>query len=59
MEDTLNDLFDTIDNEKKDDRLALLYTSNKKNLVSVKTGVGQTDIVEIEKIVQQGGTLLT
>ena len=51
----MNDLFDTIDDEKKDEKLALLYTSNKKNLVSVKTPVGQTNVVEIDEIVQQGG----
>ena len=55
LEDSCNELFETIDDEK-DDKLALLYKSNEKNLVMVKTPVGNTKRVNIERIVQQGGT---
>ena len=50
------DLFDSLSVEKRDDRLALLYKSNTKNLVSVSTPYGLTERQPIESIVQQGGT---
>ena len=37
-------------------KISLLYESNKKNLVAVKTAAGMTDRVNIPTIVQQGGT---
>ena len=56
LEDTSNDLYNTMKEEKRDDKLALLYKSNETNLVSVKTSVGYTDRINIPRIVQQGGT---
>ena len=41
---------------QRDDKQTLLYKSNKKNLVAVKTNVGMTDKVNLPNIVQQGGT---
>ena len=56
LEDCLNDLYDTVPAANKDDKLALLYQSNKINKVAVNTAVGITERVNIENIVQQGGT---
>ena len=52
----MNDVFDTLGKSNRDDKVALLYESNKKNLVAVNTAVGLTDRISIDKIVQQGGT---
>ena len=54
--DCMNDLWDTLPADARDDRLGLLYESTRKNLVAVNTGVGQTDRVDIPEIAQQGGT---
>jgi hypothetical protein len=56
LEDCMNDVFDTLGKSNRDDKVALLYESNKKNLVAVNTAVGLTDRIPIDKIVQQGGT---
>ena len=56
LEDCLNDLFDTLPKEQCDDKLALIYEANRNNLEAVKTAVGLTDRVNIEKTVTQGGT---
>jgi hypothetical protein len=56
LEDCLNDMHDTLPKEQHDDKLALVYESNQNNMVAVKTAVGLTDRVNIEKIVTQGGT---
>ena len=42
--------------DQHDDKLALVYESNRNNLVAVKTAVGMTDRINMEKIVTQGGT---
>ena len=52
----MNDLYDSLPSEQQDDKLALIYESNVNNLVAVKTPVGQTERVNIKKIVTQGGT---
>ena len=52
LEETENDLYDSLE----DDKLALLYSSNIRNLVSVKTPVGITKRIDIPRIVQQGGS---
>ena len=52
----MNDMFESLPSEQQDDKLALIYESNVKNLVAVKTPVGQTETVNINKIVTQGGT---
>ena len=56
LEDCLNDIYDTVPDSNKNDRLALLYESNTKNLIAVNTAVGMTERVNINNIVQQGGT---
>ena len=55
LEDCLNDLFDSLPEGERDDKLALIYETNVSNLVAVNTAVGQTDRVDIPRIVQQGG----
>ena len=51
----LNDIFDNTNTENHNDKLSLLYESNKVNMVAVKTAVGLTDRVNIPTVVQQGG----
>ena len=55
LNDCLNDVFDTLPEHERDDKVSLLYESNKVNMVAVKTAGGLTDSVNIP-IVQQGGT---
>ena len=54
LEDTLNDLYDYLPENSRDDKLALIYETNVENLVAVNTPAGQTDRVNIPTIVQQG-----
>ena len=56
LEDCLNDVYDSLPQGKRDDKLSLLYEANKKNMVAVKTAVGMTDRIDSPNIVQQGGT---
>ena len=56
LQDCMNDLFDTVSDENKNDKLALLFKSNQNNMVSVNTAVGLTERINIPNIVQQGGT---
>ena len=56
LEECLNDLFDTLSDEQRDDKIALLFESNSENLVAVKTAVGLTERINMPRIVQQGGT---
>ena len=56
LEDCLNDVFDAVPEKKRNDKLALLYKSNKKNMVAVKTAFGMTERTNMPNIVQQGGT---
>ena len=51
LEDTMNDLIDTIPTNHLNDKMALLYEGNKTNMVAINTGVGQTDRVNIPQIV--------
>ena len=55
-EESANDLYETIDEDKRDEKLAVLYRSNETNLVSIKTPVGLTKREDFPRIVQQGGT---
>ena len=48
--DCLIDLYDTLPEDQCDDKLALVYEANRSNLVAVKTEVGLTDRVIIEKL---------
>ena len=56
LEDCMNDAFDSLSVDKRDDKLALLYESNRRNLVAVNTAVGLTERIDMPNIVQQGGT---
>ena len=56
LTECLNDLFDTLSEDHRDDKIALLYASNKDNHVAVNTAVGMTERINIPQIVQQGGT---
>ena len=56
LEDCMNDLIDTIPASQQDDKMALLYEGNQHNMVAINTAVGQTERVDIERIVMQGGT---
>ena len=52
LKETINDVYDA---NIKDDKIALLYESNKTSQVSIKTPVGITERKEIEEVVMQGG----
>ena len=54
--DWMNDLWDTLPQSARDDRLGLVFESSRTNLVAVNTAVGQTSRVNIPEIAQQGGT---
>ena len=58
LDDCMNDIFDTLllPEANMNDKLSLLYESNKDNLVAMNTAVGLTERVNIPNIVQQGGT---
>ena len=56
LQDTMNDLWDTLPERSRDDRLGLIYQLSKENLVAVNTAVGQTDRVTIPEFTAQGGT---
>ena len=56
LEDSLNDLWDTLPAGGRTDKLGLVYKTNKDNFVAVNTAVGQTDRVNIPRIITQGGT---
>ena len=56
IEDCMNDIFESVPKSEQDDKLALIFEANKNNLVAVNTPVGQTERVNIERIVTQGGT---
>ena len=51
----MNDMFDSLPSEQRDDKLALMYESNKNNLMVVNTAVGLTDRVNVSRVVTQGG----
>ena len=56
LEDCMIDMVDSIPPSSQDDKIAMVYEANKSNLVAINTAVGQTDRVEIPRIVMQGGT---
>ena len=56
LEDCMNDLIDTIPASQQDDKMALLYEGNENNKVAINTAVGQTERVDISRVVMQGGT---
>ena len=56
LEDCLNVVYDALDDNSRDDKVALLYDINKDNKVAVNTAIGQTDRIDVDRIVAQGGT---
>ena len=56
LEDCMNDMFESVPKEQQDEKLALIFESNKNNLIAVNTPVGQTERVNVQRIVTQGGT---
>ena len=56
LEDCMIDLFDSLSKENRDEKVALIYETNIKNLVAVNTAVGITERINMPRIVQQGGT---
>ena len=42
---TTNDLYETIGDEARDDKIALLHEANKRNMVAVNTPVGISERV--------------
>ena len=56
LEDCMNDIYDSVSKENRDDKLALIYETNVENLVAVNTASFQTQRVKITSIVQQGGS---
>ena len=57
LQDTMNDLYDTIAQEERDDKIALLFEANKENQVAINTPVGRTQSINLKELVQQGGKL--
>ena len=55
LSDCMNDIYDILPAEKRDRKLALVYESNKSNLVAVNTPVGRSKRINLPEIVQQGG----
>ena len=51
----INDLYDSLPEQLRDDKLALIYETNVENPVAINPGVGQTDRVSIPRVVQQAG----
>ena len=54
IEECCNDMYEA---GVVDDKMALIYAANEKNLVAVSTPAGMTDRVEINRIITQGGSL--
>ena len=52
----MNDLWDTLPHQSRDDRLGLVYQLSKDNLVAINTVVGQTEKINITEFTAQGGT---
>ena len=48
LEDCLNDMYDTINEESRDDKLALVYKPNVSNLVSVNNLVSNKVVIDLE-----------
>ena len=55
LADCMNDLYDSIPVDQRDDKLALMYEANVNTTMAVNTAMGQTDRVSIRETVQQGG----
>ena len=53
--DALNDIVDSLPDNKIDDKISLLYESNKVTNISIKTPFGNTERKEVYDVTQQGG----
>ena len=56
LEDCLNDIFENLPEDNRNDKISLIYESSRTNMVAVKTPLGLTKRVNMPNIVQQGGT---
>ena len=56
LEECANDLLDVLPESNKDDKINLLYLSNESSSVSVNTPFGPTNRIEVNRIVEQGGS---
>ena len=56
LEECLNDLYNTVPEHHRNDKISLLYETNVSNHVAIKTPAGITSRINIPCIVQQGGT---
>ena len=56
LDDCMNDIWDTLQQDARDDKLGLIYQTSRTNMVAVNTAVGQTERRNITEIVTQGGT---
>ena len=57
LKESLNDMYDNLSESKRNDKLSLLYETNKITRVAIKTPFGLTKRENIEDILQQGGSL--
>ena len=55
VENCMNDLLDTIEDDRHDDKVATLYKLNETNMIKVKTPMGESEEFITNNIVQQGG----
>ena len=55
----MNDMYDCLPENQRDRKLALIYQTNMNNLVADNTPVGQTDRVNMPKIVLKEGLMST
>ena len=56
LEETLNDLCDTISKQKQNNKISLLYELNRRTDVAIKSPAGLTERKTFEDVVQQGGS---
>ena len=55
LEDAMLDLYETLPDDARDEKLSLVYHMNKNNYVAVNTALGLTDRVNLTNIVMHGG----
>ena len=55
LDESFNDIYDALPQNKRDDKLSLLYNTNKRNLVAVNTPAGLSTRIDMPSIIQQGG----
>ena len=56
IEECLNDVVDTLPESSKNDKVSLLFELNKKSKVSINTPYGLTYRIDIDRVLQQGGS---